>query len=130
MDTQQYVCPMLLNRFYGTQAEMICLVVHLEGLMSFKHHLEYDLTEYQHDTMKSIDKHLIYITAHRIVMAARLLTSLAAIVLLILPIILLYNLDSMAAKLGVIAAFASCFPVFLSLISHARVIEVFSATAA
>lgn len=80
--------------------------------------------------MKSTDRHLVYITAHRVVMAVRLLMSITAIVLLTLPIVLLYNLSSMAIKLGIITASASCFTFFLSLISHARVIEVFSATAA
>ena len=80
--------------------------------------------------MKSTDKHLIYITAHRVVITARILTSIAAIVLLTLPVTLLYSLGSMATKLGIIAISASCFTFFLSLVSHARVIEVFSATAA
>jgi len=108
----------------------LCSDFHRKGLTFFEHHREYGLTEYQHDAMKSTDRHLIYITADRVVMTVRLLTSVAAIVLLTLPIILLYNMGSMVTKLGIIAAFASCFTFFLSLISHARVIEVFSATAA
>lgn len=114
----------------NARVKVTCADVHHEGSISNEHHIQYDLTVYQHDAMKSTDRHLIYITAHRIVLATRLLTSVAAIALLILPIILLYSLGSMTTKLIIIAVFASFFTFFLSLISHARVIEVFSATAA
>ena len=69
-------------------------------------------------------------TNYRIMLAARLLTSLSAVLLLILPIVILYSLDSMTARLQAITFCASVFAVSVSLISQARVIEIFSATAA
>lgn len=69
-------------------------------------------------------------TNRRVVLAARILTSISAVLLLILPIVILYGLSSMTARLQAIALFASGFAIFVSFISQARAIEVFSATAA
>ena len=63
-------------------------------------------------------------------MVTRILTSLSAVLLVIVPIVVLYNVSSVAVRLGVISFCASIFALFICLISHVRLIEVFSATAA
>ena len=63
-------------------------------------------------------------------MVTRILTSISAVMLMIVPIVILYNVTSVSVRLGVIALSASIFALFICLISHVRLIEVFSATAA
>jgi hypothetical protein len=117
---------------HTSEAQHNILGLYLKGCMlpDKQYILKKSLIEAQEDARKSTDQHLIYITSARVAVATRLLTSLSAVMLLTFPIVLLYNIGSVAVRLAVIALCATVFALFISLLSQARLIEIFSATAA
>ncbi|KAG4433057.1 hypothetical protein IFR05_011451 [Cadophora sp. M221] len=81
------------------------------------------------DLLRSSDNKIVYISSERVVFAAQLLTGIFGVIFTAIPITALYNLSTMAARLQAVGLCASSFAIFIALISHARLIEVFSATA-
>ncbi|OTA79954.1 hypothetical protein M434DRAFT_86781 [Hypoxylon sp. CO27-5] len=59
-----------------------------------------------------------------------IITTVVAAVLPLLSIVVLYIVDSDATKLGIIVVFSACFALILAVMTSARRIEVFAATAA
>ncbi|OTA69141.1 hypothetical protein K449DRAFT_362387 [Hypoxylon sp. EC38] len=59
-----------------------------------------------------------------------IITTVVAAVLPLLSIVVLYIVDSDATKLGIIVVFSACFALVLAVMTSARRIEVFAATAA
>ncbi|KAL2068343.1 hypothetical protein VTL71DRAFT_16441 [Oculimacula yallundae] len=66
----------------------------------------------------------------KILLAANVLGSLISSSLLVGSIVALYFVDDMLARLGIIAAFTQVFSLVLVLVTRARKVEVFAATAA
>ncbi len=62
--------------------------------------------------------------------ATRLISSILASLLPVASIVALYTAQSMAARLAIIAAFSLVFSVLLSMVTAAKVSEIFAATAA
>ena len=61
---------------------------------------------------------------------AMLLTSLMSVLMFVSPIIILYFVEDMLARLLAVAAFVAIFSLCLSLLLQAKKVEVFAATAA
>ncbi|KAK8008770.1 hypothetical protein PG991_011321 [Apiospora marii] len=66
----------------------------------------------------------------RIVVAANLIGTIAASVLPVLSIAVLYNVQSMAARLGIVALFSALFSTCLWYMNDGNLVEVFGATSA
>ncbi|KAK4231616.1 hypothetical protein QBC38DRAFT_226349 [Podospora fimiseda] len=81
------------------------------------------------DLLKSSNPHVVRVTKDRISIGTRLLTSILAILALTMPVVLLYSIRSIAARIKVVAVCSSGFAMFISFISQGRPIEVFSTTA-
>ncbi len=79
--------------------------------------------------MRSSDENIVYINPERVVVAAQLLTGIFGVIFTAIPITVLYNLSTLGSRLQAVALCATGFALFIALISNARLIEVFSATA-
>ena len=84
----------------------------------------------QDDARKTIDQNIIFITTDRVTLVARSLTSVSAVTLVTIPVLILYSLDSLVLRFGVAALCACCFALFISSLSQVRLIEIFAATSA
>ncbi|KAH7069403.1 hypothetical protein FB567DRAFT_598715 [Paraphoma chrysanthemicola] len=79
---------------------------------------------------KSADPHLHFYSAARKGLLVRLLLTGLASFLLLVPTILLYELENLRARLVVIAIFIALFAVAVALLTRARRHEIFASTAA
>ncbi|CAM1511326.1 Fc.00g088390.m01.CDS01 [Cosmosporella sp. VM-42] len=79
---------------------------------------------------KSEDPHIQLLRQSRITSASRTLTTTFAVFTLVIPITVLYNVETIASRLWVITGFTAIFSSALCWLTSSRNYEIFSATAA
>lgn len=83
----------------------------------------------QDDRAKTIDTDLHFYSGHRLRTAGRLIHTVAASLMIVTPVLLLYLLPSPKARLSIIVVFVIVFAFALALLTHAGRHEIFVATA-
>ena len=84
----------------------------------------------QKASSKSSDPNVILTQQSNVVAVSRLLTMLSAVLTLVVPIGILYEVEDMVARLWIIAGFTTLFSSALCWLTSSRNYEIFSATAA
>jgi hypothetical protein len=83
-----------------------------------------------HDRRKSNDPNVRYTNVSKLTTIARWTTTVLAVATLVVPVIVLYKIESVAIRLVAIAAFTSAFSSLLAAFTQSRNYEIFAATAA
>ena len=84
----------------------------------------------QIERQKTSDPNLHYFSAHRQALLARVLHTIAASCLLVIPTLLLYVVQSQSHKLAIIATYTIAFATTVAVFTRARRHEIFASTAA
>ena len=84
----------------------------------------------QMERQKTSDPHLHYFSAHRQALLARVLHTVAASCLLVIPTMLLYVVQSQNQRLAIIAVYTIAFATTVAVFTKARRHEIFASTAA
>lgn len=79
---------------------------------------------------KSGDPHVVLFKASSVVAMSRFLATTFAVLSLVVPVVVLYIVESTPQRLGIITVFTTIFSSLLCWLTQSRNYEIFSATAA
>lgn len=100
------------------------------GLNVFLEWVSYSVFRGGHDRRKTSDPNVRYMNASRMNSITRSINTILAVATLIVPVVVLYRVDTILKRLVAISAFTFVFSSLLAVFTQSRNYEIFSATAA
>jgi hypothetical protein len=100
------------------------------GLSVFLEWVSHAVFRAGHDRRKSSDPNVRYTNASRMNSITRSTNTILAVATLIVPVVILYRMDTIVKRLVAISAFTFVFSSLLAAFTQSRNYEIFSATAA